>query len=61
MRMRAADMRGRRAEDHHDGDADRKEVDRAGMLGGAVGQRTQDNLEVGTPRPGPSGLHYRPQ
>ncbi len=60
-RMRVAEMRGRRAEDHHDGDADRKEMDRAGTLSGAVGQRTQNNLEEGAPQPGQAGLHYRPR
>jgi len=32
---------------------------RAGMLGGAVGQRTQNNLEEGAQEPGQAGLHYR--
>jgi hypothetical protein len=49
--MRLAGMRGWRAEDHHHGDGNREEMDRAGKLGRAVGQRTENNLEEGAQEP----------
>jgi hypothetical protein len=52
--------RGRRAEDHHDGDASRKKVGRAWALGRTVGQRAEDNVEEDAREPGQPALHYRP-
>ncbi len=42
-----AGLRDKRAQDHHHGVGNREEMDRAGKLGRAVGQRTENNLEEG--------------